>query len=143
MKNLKKLSIEYFDLFSNKDIEKLKEMFDSSINLRDWEINARGIEEVIKANLNIFNSVDTIKVNPILIVEEDQYIFAELDILVNDKESLKVVDIKAQIEFDKTKPDGTPQKLLDISKARNYGWKSKIKLEEGLLKAYRSFIKLK
>lgn len=96
MKNLKKLSIEYFDLFSNKDIEKLKEMFDSSINLRDWEINAKGIEEVIKANLNIFNSVDTIKVNPILIVEQDQYIFAELDIVVNDKESLKVVDI---IEF--------------------------------------------
>ena len=56
MKNLKKLSIEYFELFSNKDIEKLKEMFDSSINLRDWEINARGIEEVITANLNIFNS---------------------------------------------------------------------------------------
>ena len=96
MKNLKKLSIHYFDLFSNKDIEKLKEMFDSSIELRDWEINAKWIDEVIKANLNIFNSVDTIKVKPILIVEENQYIFAELDIVVNEKESLKVVDI---IEF--------------------------------------------
>tara|TARA_Y100000589_G_C27179589_1_gene640191 strand:- start:2238 stop:2570 length:333 start_codon:yes stop_codon:yes gene_type:complete len=96
MKKLKKLSINYFELFSNKDIENLKLMFDNNIKLRDWEIDAQGINEVIKANLNIFNSVNTIKVKPILIVEEDNFIFAEIDILVNDKDSLRVVDI---IEF--------------------------------------------
>ena len=96
MKKLKELSINYFELFSNKDIENLKLMFDNNIKLRDWEIDAQGINEVIKANLNIFNSVNTIKVKPILIVEEDNFIFAEIDILVNDKDSLRVVDI---IEF--------------------------------------------
>ena len=96
MKNLKKLSINYFELFSNKDIENLKLMFDSNVKLRDWEIDAQGIDDVIKANLNIFNSVDTIKVHPILIVEEGNFIFAEINIIVNDKETLKVVDI---IEF--------------------------------------------
>ena len=57
------------------------------------------------------------------------------------KKILKVVDIKAQIEFDKTKPDGS-SKIIRYKQAKNYGWKSKIKLEEGLLKAYRFFIKL-
>ncbi len=56
---------------------------------------------------------------------------------------LKVVGVKAQIKFDKTKPDGTPKKLLDITEASKYGWKSKIKLEDGLIKAYKSFINLK
>ncbi len=56
------------------------------------------------------------------------------------KKILKVVGVKAQIEFDKTKPDGTPQKLLDVTEARKYGWKSKTTLEDGFLKAYKSFI---
>ncbi|WP_440680405.1 GDP-L-fucose synthase family protein [Candidatus Pelagibacter sp. HIMB1636] len=59
------------------------------------------------------------------------------------KKILKVVGVKAQIKFDRTKPDGTPQKLLDISKAKKYGWKYKTKLDEGLIKAYRSYINSK
>ena len=55
------------------------------------------------------------------------------------KKILEVVGVKAQIKFDKTKPDGTPQKLLDISEAKKYGWKSKTTLENGLFKAYKSF----
>ena len=51
--------------------------------------------------------------------------------------------MEAKIKFDKTKPDGTPQKLLDISEARKYGWKSKTKLEDGFYKAYKSFINSK
>jgi len=56
------------------------------------------------------------------------------------KKILKIVNVKAQIKFDKTKPDGTPQKLLDVTVSRKYGWKSKTTLEDGLLKAYKSFI---
>ena len=56
------------------------------------------------------------------------------------KKILKVVQVKAKLKFDKTKPDGTPQKLLDVTEARKYGWKSKTSLEDGLLKAYKSFI---
>ncbi len=56
------------------------------------------------------------------------------------KKILKVVQVKAKLKFDKTKPNGTPQKLLDVTEARKYGWKSKITLEDGLLKAYKSFI---
>ena len=56
------------------------------------------------------------------------------------KKILKVVQVKAKLKFDKTKPNGTPQKLLDVTEARKYGWKSKTTLEDGLLKAYKSFI---
>ena len=56
------------------------------------------------------------------------------------KKILKVVGVKAKIKFDKTKPDGTPQKLLDITLAKKHNWKSKTSLEDGFLKAYKSFI---
>lgn len=59
------------------------------------------------------------------------------------KKILKVIQVKAKLKFDKTKPDGTPRKLLDVTEARKYGWKSKTTLEAGLLKAYKSFINSK
>ena len=93
MSKLRELTVNYFDFFSNQEIESLKLMFDRNIKLRDWEIDAEGIDDVIKANLNIFNSVESIKVKPLLIVEEDRHVFAELDIVINGKDSIKVVDI--------------------------------------------------
>ncbi len=56
------------------------------------------------------------------------------------KKILKIIQVKAQIKFDRSKPDGTPQKLLDVSEAAKYGWSSKTTLEDGLLKAYKSFL---
>jgi GDP-L-fucose synthase len=40
-------------------------------------------------------------------------------------------------EFDPSKPDGTPRKLLDVSKLNNLGWKAKISLEQGIADTYR------
>ncbi|MFH2065958.1 MAG: GDP-L-fucose synthase [Pseudomonadota bacterium] len=47
-----------------------------------------------------------------------------------------VVGFDGDIRFDRTKPDGTPQKLLDISKIQGLGWKPKISLKEGIRKTY-------
>jgi GDP-L-fucose synthase len=47
------------------------------------------------------------------------------------------------INFDKSMPDGTLRKLLDISLANSYGWKSKVSLKEGLLKTYKYFLSTK
>jgi GDP-L-fucose synthase len=52
----------------------------------------------------------------------------------------EVVGFKGEIVNDTTKPDGTPQKLLDVSKLHNLGWKHKIELREGLEKAYNAFL---
>ena len=67
----------------------------------------------------------------------------EQNLTVTDyaKKILKLLNVKAKIKYDRTKPDGTPKKLLDISLAKKFGWKPKIKLEDGILMAYKSFIK--
>ncbi len=56
---------------------------------------------------------------------------------------LKALKVKAKIKYDKNKPDGTPKKVLDISIAKKYGWKPKVKLKDGILLAYKSFLKSK
>ena len=52
----------------------------------------------------------------------------------------RVIGYKGEIIWDKTKPDGTPRKLLDSSEIFKTGWKPKINLEEGIKLAYNDFI---
>jgi GDP-L-fucose synthase len=52
----------------------------------------------------------------------------------------KVVGFKGNIEFDPSRPDGMPRKLLDVSKINTLGWKAGITLEEGLKSTYRWFL---
>lgn len=49
---------------------------------------------------------------------------------------VKAVDFKGLIEFDSSKPDGTPRKLIDVSKLHSLGWKHKIEIEEGVQKLF-------
>jgi GDP-L-fucose synthase len=51
----------------------------------------------------------------------------------------KVVGYEGEIIFDTTKPDGTPRKLMDISRISKLGWAPKVSLEEGLKLAYEDF----
>lgn len=89
---------DYFKNFSNKDIDSLREMFSEHVRLSDWDISETGIDDVVKANQNIFDSVDTITVKPISIYEDGDNFFAvEILIVVNEKEILEVVDV---IHFD-------------------------------------------
>jgi GDP-L-fucose synthase len=52
----------------------------------------------------------------------------------------RVVDYDGRIEFDAGKPDGTPRKLMDVSRLTDLGWRARIGLREGLRRAYRSAI---
>jgi len=54
----------------------------------------------------------------------------------------KVTDYQGTIEFDTTKPDGSPRKLMDSTRLNNLGWKAKISLEYGLKLAYNDYCKL-
>ena len=51
-----------------------------------------------------------------------------------------VIGFKGRIVWDTSKPDGTPRKLLDVSKLTALGWKAKISLREGIEKTYASFL---
>jgi len=52
----------------------------------------------------------------------------------------KVVGFKGELVFDTSKPDGTPRKLLDVSRLKSLGWQASIPLEEGLRLTYQWFI---
>ncbi len=53
----------------------------------------------------------------------------------------EVVGFTGDLVFDSSKPDGTPRKLLDVSKLHTLGWKHRIELLEGLALAYQDFLK--
>ena len=52
----------------------------------------------------------------------------------------EVIGYTGEIKWDTTKPDGTPRKLLDVSKLNNLGWKYKVELKEGIKLAYEDFL---
>jgi GDP-L-fucose synthase len=52
-----------------------------------------------------------------------------------------VVNYEGEIRFDSSKPDGTPQKLLEVTKIKALGWRSQIDLREGIIMTYEWFCK--
>jgi GDP-L-fucose synthase len=67
---------------------------------------------------------------------------SDLTILELAKLIARVVGFTGEISTDRSKPDGTPRKLLDTSKLRSLGWQPKIGLEEGLASTYQWFAAL-
>jgi len=64
------------------------------------------------------------------------------DISIKDLAALikNIIGYEGEINFDTSKPDGTPRKLMDVSKLHEKGWKHKIELEEGIRLAYQDFL---
>jgi len=54
----------------------------------------------------------------------------------------KAVNYEGKIDFDVTKPDGTPRKLLDCSKIHKMGWRHKVGLDEGIQRVYEDFVNM-
>lgn len=52
----------------------------------------------------------------------------------------RIVGFKGEIVFDTSKPDGTPRKLLDVTRANSLGWRHQIELEDGLSRTYDWFV---
>jgi len=64
------------------------------------------------------------------------------DVSISDFASLmaKIVDFRGELVFNSEKPDGTPRKVLDVTKASSLGWNSTIQLESGLRDTYSWFV---
>ncbi len=52
----------------------------------------------------------------------------------------EIVGYEGELKFNTEKPDGTPRKLLDVSKLKNLGWKHKIELKNGIISAYEWYV---
>jgi len=65
-----------------------------------------------------------------------------IDLTISDLADLiaRIIGYQGAINYDSTKPDGTPRKLLDVTKLQKMGWKHKIELEEGIQLAYNDFL---
>jgi GDP-L-fucose synthase len=53
----------------------------------------------------------------------------------------EVVDFRGDIYFNTDMPDGTPRKLLDVSRLKDLGWEYKTTLREGIEKTYKDYVK--
>eukprot|EP01118_Nematostelium_gracile_P012765 TRINITY_DN4713_c0_g2_i2.p1 TRINITY_DN4713_c0_g2~~TRINITY_DN4713_c0_g2_i2.p1 ORF type:complete len:296 (+),score=60.05 TRINITY_DN4713_c0_g2_i2:172-1059(+) len=67
------------------------------------------------------------------------------DISIKDLALLikKVIGYEGALTFDSSKPDGTPRKLMDVSKLHKLGWKHKVELEQGIKLAYEDFLDIR
>jgi GDP-L-fucose synthase len=52
----------------------------------------------------------------------------------------RIVGFRGEIVFDASKPDGTPRKLVDVTRLHGLGWRAKISLEQGIAATYRSYL---
>jgi len=65
-----------------------------------------------------------------------------IDLSIGDlaKTIQNIVGFEGNLVFDSSKPDGTPRKLMDVSKLHQLGWKHTIELEQGIQLAYQDFL---
>jgi GDP-L-fucose synthase len=65
-----------------------------------------------------------------------------IDLKIKDLAEIakRAVGFKGKIEWDTSKPDGTPRKLLDVSRLKEKGWAPEIGLEEGVSEVYRVYL---
>lgn len=66
-----------------------------------------------------------------------------VDISISELASLikDIVGYTGNIKYDTTKPDGMPQKLMDVSRAASLGWKAKTSLKEGISMIYQNYVR--
>jgi len=88
------------------------------------------VDDLADAGVFLMNHYDESDI--INIGEGNDQTILELAQMVSD-----IVGFKGNIKWDSAKPDGTPQKLLDVSRLAKLGWQSQITLEDGIREVYR------
>ena len=90
--DLKKIALNYFQMFSDKNLKGLKKLLDDDIVLIDWENQVKGLENVILQFENIFKKFNSIEIINKTIVAENLNISAEIEITFDKKISIYVTD---------------------------------------------------
>jgi GDP-L-fucose synthase len=100
------------------------------------------VDDMAEASVHVMDLDDaTYRANTQPMLSHINVGFGE-DISIADLAALigKVVGYDGHIAYDASKPDGTPRKLMDVSRLRALGWAPRVGLEEGLALAYKDFL---
>ena len=84
---------EYFDAFSKADLSRVGSLLSNDVCLRDWTVDANGIESVLSEISNIFSSLSHIQIKIVKLYESNSTVIAELIIFAKEIEPINVVDI--------------------------------------------------
>lgn len=90
---LRKLALDYFDVWNAQDLTGLADLLDDDVDLTDWEVSAHGKTSVVNANQKIFETVPEIRAEIVKVVADDMAAFAELKVFISPDEFIEVVDI--------------------------------------------------
>lgn len=91
------------------------------------------VDDLADASVSLMNNYDGSEI--VNVGTGEDVTIKELAELIRD-----TVGYKGELEWDSSKPDGTPRKLLDVSKIHNLGWKHKTTLEEGIKDTYSWYL---
>ena len=100
------------------------------------------VDDMADASIYIMNLDKKIYLKKTTLMRGHINVGSGLDITIEELSRIikKITEFQGSIEFDNNKLEGTPRKLLDSKLLNSLGWKSKISLEEGLLKTYKEFL---
>ena len=90
--NIKALSKQYLELFEKRDSEGLRSMFSENIQLRDWDFNERGIDEVMSVFDKIYESIEVLEVEIVDVFCEGNKSAVE-SVITADGTQILVVDL--------------------------------------------------
>jgi len=100
MESLKPLCRHYFNLFNNKDINKLSELFSENIKLIDWNLSIKGKTPVIREITNIFNTVCDINIEIDDMIEENNKVSCQILITITSNVGIEKIEVVDVISFD-------------------------------------------
>ena len=90
---LKKLAKQYFKAFNAHSTDQLSKLFSKNIKLRDWEVNLKGLNNILLHNKKIFSNNKKIHVKVKDLSFNQNTVFAELLIQINKNKNINVIDI--------------------------------------------------
>lgn len=87
----------YLQAYEAQDIEAISAMLSDQVSLRDWDICVQGKDAALKETQKNFAAVQRLKIVPLAVYESEDAVAAELQILIDGRVDLRVVDV---VEFD-------------------------------------------
>lgn len=107
--DLRKCAAAYVSAFGQRDLATLGEIFDEGVTLRDWSIEAKGKSAVLEAARTIFSATRSLQIDvtKMVVDTEARTVVAELDVVFDASEHLRIVDL---LEF-------SPEGLLSAIRA--------------------------